>query len=241
MIYSDNLKVDQTAEINLVANLLAYMETPQYLRKRLFKLKPELQYVGILPPLRTPHHPLNHRMKNLKVDEYREGVTVSGAKEGTLVDIGVEQPALILNKQLPMGNRVTVKIVMTGKRVEVELENHDEIPAYWGYNIIVKRESLAKILERREFDLTVATSRYGNPLVDLAEEMAHKWKKAQRILLAFGAPSQGLFKIFENQGSNLDESFDFVVNTIPQQGTETVRTEEALIASLAIFNIRFNL
>jgi len=103
------------------------------------------------------------------------------------------------------------------------------------------KKSLAKILERREFDLTVATSKYGNPLVDLAEKMAQKWKEAQRILLAFGAPSHGLYKIFKNQGSNLDDAFDFVVNTISQQGTETVRTEEALIASLAIFNIKFNL
>jgi len=29
---------------------------------------------------------------------------------------------------------------------------------------------------------------------------------------------------------------DFTVNTIPDQGTETVRTEEALYASLAILN-----
>jgi predicted SPOUT superfamily RNA methylase MTH1 len=32
---------------------------------------------------------------------------------------------------------------------------------------------------------------------------------------------------------------DFVVNTVPEQGTETVRTEEALLASLAIFNVQF--
>jgi hypothetical protein len=35
----------------------------------------------------------------------------------------------------------------------------------------------------------------------------------------------------------LSELVDFVVNTVPMQGTETVRTEEALIASLAVFNI----
>jgi predicted SPOUT superfamily RNA methylase MTH1 len=33
---------------------------------------------------------------------------------------------------------------------------------------------------------------------------------------------------------------DFVVNTIPAQGTETVRTEEALLATLAILNVQFN-
>jgi hypothetical protein len=29
---------------------------------------------------------------------------------------------------------------------------------------------------------------------------------------------------------------DFVVNTIPKQGTKTVRTEEAIFASLSLFN-----
>jgi predicted SPOUT superfamily RNA methylase MTH1 len=32
---------------------------------------------------------------------------------------------------------------------------------------------------------------------------------------------------------------DFVVNTIPEQGTETVRTDEALLAALSIFNLQF--
>ena len=67
IIYPDNPRVNQTADMDLIATLLAYMETPQYLRKRLFKLRPELQYAGILPPVRTPHHPLNRRMKNLKI------------------------------------------------------------------------------------------------------------------------------------------------------------------------------
>jgi predicted SPOUT superfamily RNA methylase MTH1 len=242
MIYPDNPRVDQTADMDLIDTLLAYVETPQYLRKRLFKLEPELQYVGILPPLRTPHHPLNRRMKDLKVGEYREGVTVSKIKEDILVDIGVEHPAVILNSQLPMEKRVTVKIVMVEKRVVVELADRDEIPAYWGYKVTVKRESLGKIVKNKsDFDLTIATSRYGDALAEVAEKMAEKWKKAQSILLAFGAPARGLYEIFKTQGLDLDDAFDFVVNTIPEQGTETVRAEEALIASLAIFNMEFNL
>jgi len=55
--------------------------------------------------------------------------------------------------------------------------------------------------------------------------------------VAFGAPSQGLGDIVKRQGRRLSELVDFVVNTVPMQGTETVRTEEALVASLAIFNV----
>ena len=239
IIYPDNPKVNQTADMDLIATLLAYMETPQYLRKRFFKLRPELQYAGILPPLRTPHHPLNRRMKNLKVGEYREGATLSRTKEGTLIDIGVEQPALIVNSQLLIGKRVTVKITKVEKRVEVEVANRDEIPIYWGYRVAAEKNSFGKIVKSKGFDLTVATSKYGVPFPDVAEKIAEKWKKANTILVAFGAPTQGLYEIVKNEGFNLDDVVDFVVNTIPIQGTETVRTEEALFASLAILNMQF--
>ena len=237
-IYPDNAKVNQKNEISLIATLLSYMETPQYLRKRLFKLKPELRYAGILPPLRTPHHPLNRRIKNLKVGEYREGVTLSKTQDGTLIDIGVEQPALMVNKQLPMQKRVTVKVKNVEKRVEVELANRNEIPEYWGYTVTVEPKSFGTLV-KRGFDLTIATSKYGAPLADVAEKISERWKKAEKILLAFGAPTKGLYEIVKNEGFNLNDIVDFVVNTIPMQGTETVRTEEALIASLAVFNMQF--
>ena len=238
IIYPDNAKVNQKNEISLIATLLSYMETPQYLRKRLFKLKPELRYAGILPPLRTPHHPLNRRIKNLKVGEYREGVTLSKTQDGTLIDIGVEQPALMVNKQLPMQKRITVKIVKVEKWVKVELANRNEIPEYWGYTVTVEPKSFGTLV-KRGFDLTIATSKYGAPLADVAEKISERWKKAEKILLAFGAPTKGLYEIVKNEGFNLNDIVDFVVNTIPMQGTETVRTEEALIASLAVFNMQF--
>jgi len=239
IIYPDSPEVNQRRESDLVATLLAYMETPQYLRKRLFRLQPELQYAGILPPLRTPHHPLNRKMKNLKVSEYREGATLSKTREGTLVDIGVEQPALILNEQLPMGKRVTVRIEKVGKQIEVELVSRDEVSDYWGFMITVEKHTLGKILKNRSFDLTVATSRYGVPFADVAKEIAERWKKARTILVAFGAPTRGLREIVKCEGLSVGNIADFVVNTVPMQGTETVRTEEALIASLAILNMPF--
>jgi hypothetical protein len=58
--------------------------------------------------------------------------------------------------------------------------------------------------------------------------------------LAFGAPALGLNEIVAREGLRLEDIVDFVVNTIPLQGTETVRTEEALIASLAVLNINMS-
>jgi len=238
IIYPDDSRVNQTADMNLIATLLAYMETPQYLRKRIFKLKPELRYAGILPPLRTPHHPLNRKMKKLKIGEYREGVVLSKTKDGVLVDIGVEQPATIPNRHLPTGKRVTVKVTKVDGRVEAELANRHEITDYWGYTVTVEKHTFGKMVKSRDFDLTIATSKYGVPFADVSEKIMEKCTKVEAILIAFGAPTQGLYEIVSHEGLNLDNLVDFVVNTIPMQGTETVRTEEALIASLAMLNCK---
>jgi predicted SPOUT superfamily RNA methylase MTH1 len=236
VVFPDAPSGGQKTEADLVSTLLSYLETPQYLRKRLFKLNPYLQYAGILPPLRTPHHPLKRRVKELRVGEFREAVTLSRTEEQTFVDIGVEQPALIRGKDLAVGKRVTVTVVKVGKVVEVELANRDEAPLYWGYTVTVENRPFGSFVEKRGFDLTVATSRYGSPLADVTGEIVERWKATNTVLVAFGAPSQGLGDMVKREGRRLSELVDFVVNTVPMQGTETVRTEEALVASLAIFN-----
>ena len=43
IIYRDLPEVDQSRDADLIATILSYMETPQYLRRRLFKIKPELR------------------------------------------------------------------------------------------------------------------------------------------------------------------------------------------------------
>ena len=73
-------------------------------------------------------------------------------------------------------------------------------------------------------------------LMSVVDKLAERWKKSKRILLAFGAPSRGLKEIVAQEKLDLEAVADFVVNTIPDQGTQTVRTEEALYASLALLN-----
>jgi len=233
ILYSDSLHVNQRPELDLISLLLAYMETPQYLRKRLFRLEPRLQYAGILPPLRTPHHPLNRKLSGLKVGEYREGAVLSRANGGFLVDIGVEKPVVTSNISAASGPRITVKIIKTGMHAEAELADRDEISQYWGYSVSVENRLLGSILKERAFGLVIATSRYGSSLAEIAQQLAEKWKRTDAVMVAFGAPSQGLSEIIGHEGLSLSDVADFVVNTIPMQGTQTVRTEEALLASLS--------
>ena len=206
----------------------------------MFELSPDLQFAGILPPLRTPHHPLNRNARNLKVSEYREGVVVAQTKQGALVDIGVEQPALARNADMDVGRRVTIKVRKPGLLAEVEPAKRDEVPYYWGYTVSVEKHSFGQMLKSGDFELTVATSRYGSPFTELKEQLAEKWKTAEHIAVIFGAPNAGLSEIATRENLKLEKVTDYIVNTIPFQGTETVRTEEAVFASLAVFNVCFN-
>jgi len=237
IIYPDMLGADQRGDLNFVATILSYMETPQYLRKKLFKIMPKLRYAGILPPLRTPHHPTQSKMKNLKIGEFREGVVVAKSKRGVLVDVGVEKPIPISGVRIPLGTRVTVKIVKNGENPRAELTNRNEISIYWGYKVTLSKIPFGRMIKDGAFDMVIATSRRGEPFMKVKDALLGKWRKSKCILVAFGSPSQGLWEIVEQEGMKLNELADFIVNTVPKQATETVRTEEALYATLAILNL----
>jgi predicted SPOUT superfamily RNA methylase MTH1 len=236
VIYYDMTEVDQKLDVKLIQTILSYMETPQYLRRRLFEISPELQFAGTLPPLRTFHHPLANKTENLTTGEYREGAVVSNSKEGSYVDIGVEQPALIQATTLRLNTRVTVKITVLKKPLKAVLADSSEITAYWGYEVPMSNVTLGQLLKERQFDLVIATSRKGKPVNPIFDIFREKWKKACKTLVVFGAPTQGLYEIAAREHIKLDEVADFVINTIPNQGTETVRTEEAVFATLSILN-----
>ena len=239
IVYPDNPKSDQRRDLDFIALLLNYLETPQYLRKSLFKLEPDLEFAGILPPLRTPHNPLSGKTKHLQVGEYREGVVLSETKEGLVVDIGVQQPALLRQKEFDVGNRLTLQVVKVGKQIEVQAASREDIPQYWGYRVFVEKRSFGQLVTDSGFDLKIATARIGHNFRDVGFQIGAKWGGSMRVLVAFGAPSRGLHEIAQDEGLKLESLVDFVVNTVPNQGTVTVRLEEALLASLAILNEHF--
>lgn len=86
----------------LLARVLQYMETPQYLRKyeslctqthapithrALLPMHPDLKHVGTLPPLDAPHH-----MRATEWTPYREGVVVaSDLATGSVIDVGLDK------------------------------------------------------------------------------------------------------------------------------------------------------
>ncbi|MEW6222311.1 MAG: RNA methyltransferase [Candidatus Hadarchaeota archaeon] len=231
-IYSDDEPQvrNQEKEKKLITILLNYMETPQYLRKILFPVKEELRYAGLLPPLRTPHHPLGGE-KN-RPGDYREGAVINIGKK-SLVEIGLPTKG-ITDAKVRLRQRLSLRL---GERAEefipVTPVRKGEIPEYWGYEVL-EAKSLADGLDLLKPELKVGTSRLGQNLYEL--EKSIKGERARSVAVAFGGPYAGLQKICERQGTSVEGIFDLVVNTVPDQGTVTVRAEEALVATLSLLN-----
>lgn len=224
-------------EAQLVKTLLSYVETPQYLRKHIFNVRPELQYAGILPPLRTPHHPLGNRVSNLHVGEYREGVLFQDQNGAIRIDIGVDQMLKLFGKVPSPGTRLTVKITQTHPNLEGVIAKYTEIPDYWGFKIQVLNKSISEIANGGFYDLSIATSRIGKSISDKLDELKAELAGSRSVFVAFGSPREGLQEILAQERKTVEETFNYNLNTIPNQGCETVRTEEAIHATLSILNI----
>jgi predicted SPOUT superfamily RNA methylase MTH1 len=137
------------------------------------------------------------------------------------VDIGVDALASLKSKRmLKRGARVTVRVCSKKPLVAEEAEPDE----YWGYR--VRKVELKDLLKREN---VVVTSRKCE-VVSL-EDLRRTLKSP--LTLIFGSPEEGVFEIAERLGIRLDAK---CWNTIPMQGVETVRLEEAVLATLAIVN-----
>ena len=198
IIYKDNSFNDEKGikDAKFIETVLNYMNTPQYLRKRAFPIQSDLRHVGILPPLRTPHHP-----------------TVAFCKE-----------------QLSVNKIFSFKVTKIAKEIIVTPDEPDDI--YWGYKTINKNDGLKKSLNKSDPNLVVITTRYAETINSIFDELRYKINKSNNIAIVVGGP----YSSVENDYSDFKwESIE--INTIPEQGTQTVRTEEAVVATLSLFNI----
>jgi len=218
--------VKKRGEPALIKKVLEYLETPQFLRRRLYPLDEMLRYAGLLPPLRIPSHKPKVPIEKLTVGETREGVTNS---DGT-VDIGLDRNPR-LQQRIGVDRRVTVRIASTTPLL-AEIIPRDQVNGYWGY--MVETRTAEEVFSDPRFPLKVATSRFGNSLQSQAPGLRSAVLKAGGVKLIFGSPSRGLFEIV---GPELASRSDFVVNLFADQHVETVRAEEAIFAGLGLVNM----
>uniref|UniRef100_A0A3Q4MGX9 28S rRNA (uridine-N(3))-methyltransferase n=2 Tax=Neolamprologus brichardi TaxID=32507 RepID=A0A3Q4MGX9_NEOBR len=193
---------------------------------------------SLLNPLDSPHH--------MRIDEesdYREGVVVdrpTKQNKGSFVDCGMRKEVQI-DKQLQPGLRVTVRLSKTqnpeGKAYKgVVVAPHvprSEGGYYWGYSVRLASCLSAVFTEspfKGGYDLTIGTSERGSN-ADQASLTPFK-----HLLVVFGG-LQGLEASLDAD-QKLDVTdpsvlFDLYLNTCPGQGSRTIRTEEAILISMA--------
>jgi predicted SPOUT superfamily RNA methylase MTH1 len=135
-------------------------------------------------------------------------------------------------KNIKRGQRVTVRIY-SRRPLKVQLVKRSDVPQYWGYDVRTA-DTLHNALETD--GLRIATSRTGQTLT--CEKLSEiKSKTRDKVTIAFGSPSRGLEQLLHDEGHKLEEHSDCVVNSIPNQGTATVRTEEAIYITLGLLNL----
>ncbi|MFQ6134965.1 MAG: putative RNA uridine N3 methyltransferase [Nitrososphaerales archaeon] len=235
-IYRD--QTERSGEASFIKTILEYLDTPQYLRRHLYGKRAELKYAGLLPPLRTPHHKLAERLSDIRRGEYREGVVVE-RRGGLHVDVGL--PRLVpLDGRVSKGSRVTVRFTSEYPDLRCEAVGREDVDEYWGYEVS-EAGPLRNLLRSINTDLLILTSRRGRPVKEVWRDLISKVKRARSITVVFGSPRCGVYEILSKEGVKPKDLSRYVLNTLPQQGAATVRTEEALLGTLAILNLAISL
>lgn len=231
--------------LSFFARNLQYLETPQYLRRKLLPMHRDLRWVGQLAPLDAPHH-LRRNERLL----YREGVVLPSEEAwpppqgesgpGVWVDCGLWDPVWVAGHEIPQGLRVTVKIdtntavdgTVIGAAVPPD-HPRTQSGLYWGYQVRIAT-SLRAVFDECPFDggydLTIGTSERG--------DMLGKVPKFKHLLVAFGGLG-GLEEAVNDDssgnpgGTDPSTLFKRYVNIAPRQTSRTIRTEEALMMTLS--------
>lgn len=224
-VYQD---INNKEDKNLLVTILKYLNTPQFLRKRLFPKMNELKFAGVLHPLKIPSHITPSNPKKIKKNDVREGIIVS-VKGKKFVDVGINQLVEYFGKE-KIGKNITVQFKTGYPDFSVKEITHEEISQYWGYKV-KERGNLFTLLSDWKGNIII-TSRKGKTAT---KEQITKYLKSESTLLVYGSPEKGVHEILGNKINKVQNSK--AMNFFPDQATETVRLEEALLGTLAIINM----
>lgn len=226
-----------------MAKILQYCECPQYLRRHFFPMHPDLQFAGLLAPIDAPHH-----VRAEDRSKYREGVVLDkvGLNKGSLVNCGIRSRPIEIDATLQPGVRCTVQLepsaydskgAARGKVVSPSAPREDD-GTYWGYTVRMA-DSLKGALEECPYeggyDLKIGTSERGTSNLD---DLSFEFPTNQHALIVFGGVA-GIEECVDADetvklpGSESRKLFDMWVNICKYQGSRTIRTEEAVLITLA--------
>ncbi len=205
----------------LFLKVLRHVLVPPYLRVKTEPLDRDLRFAGLLPPLTIyPHNPEN---RPPRPGDVRFGLVLG---ERGLVDIGWRKPCRLVDAGYAKPGEIKLIRVDSANPLLCREETAAQI--YAGYRVVeaASSDDLARLLEG--YDLVINTSKRGEPL---RGGVLKRVSRAMSLCLLFGNPRKDFDEL---AGSGV--RIDLTINFIPNQGTLTVRTHEALVSTLAILN-----
>ncbi len=208
---------------DVLLDVLMFLSTPVYLRKKLFPLKPTLKYAGILPPVTIKA--LNEGFTEREERYFVKFGLIESCMRGSkaIIDVGEEKSVSAHMKGCKRG-KVVMVFFKDNRPVKVANRKYG----------IWRGEYLG--FEVRTFDdvYQVADFYKSQNLRRIGTSKRGEWPGRLRefvpsdIGLIFGHPSAGLPELYP------DLDLDALVNTLPCQGVKTVRLEEALWATTGL-------
>lgn len=224
LVYRDG---DNASDRSLLVSTLRYMETPQFLRKRLFPKTANLKFAGMLHPLAIPSHDASPNPSTIQAGKIREGVavTIRGIR---YVDVGI-------GKLLPLSEkghdgRVSVRFGGDQSDPRPAIISRDQIPDYWGY-VVRERSHISRLIREWRGGIIIAT-KAGSPATP--RRISRYVRADASTLVAFGSPERDVHEI---AGGNLGAGDMIRLNFFPRQHTRSVRLEEAMLGALTTLNM----
>ncbi len=239
LIYHDKKEPVLKNDLDTLKLLLEYLNVPQYLRKHLFSMREELKYAGILPPLRTPHHPKKIDVKKICIGDVRIGMISRVENNKTYLELGLGKDVPLISHQkfqnYKKGELLNVKFISKFPNLQVKEISQREIKKYWGYQVRFISD-LPNFLTENQYDsLNIIAKKKGFYFKDKKKEITSKLRTLKNIFILFGSPYRDIDEIFHSfSWSSLSNTY--FIDMFPNQQTETVRLEEAIFGSLSIFN-----
>ena len=225
-IYKD--KTGNKNDLMLLSTLLKYLETPPYFRRQLFPKSKLLNYSGVLQPLNIPNHLVTSNQKLIKNDDIRDGLVIN-YKGRKFIDVGINKPIPYFGKK-KSGMRIAVKVIGTKPKLIVKEILTEDIKDYWGYKV-KERGNLFATLSSWTGKI-ILTSKKGK--IFTMSDAGKITKSNDSILLVFGTTNKGIHDILGADIKKIQNSK--IYNFFPNQATQTVRLEEAILGTLSIIN-----
>ncbi len=218
---------DKGRDLRVLRKLLEYSLTPPHLKRKLHPLTRTLKYAGLMQPLRLPNHELPLRpVKGVVIDGYVEACTEHICR----VFLGELGYGVIENRGYKPGDVVTVSL-RGFKGEEVLLEQASWGSIYTGFDITVVNNigAYLKKLKGRGYVIIGATKE-GECSHETFKKAISRALSRKGLVLIIGSPYHDILDYAPRS------VLDYEVNTVPFQGTISVRSEEALLATLALIN-----